>query len=507
MRRSSRGERLLVALLTAAFVLLGATSALLVPVLQAPDETAHIDTALHLALGDGYVAPAEERVLAAVQEAESSAASTPAADRPTWGELLRDHPGETTRVDQMTQHPPTWYLIAAGVLRAVGFEHVRWDLTVLMLRLLGVGFVAPVPLLTWMTLRRLLGSPRIAIVGAIAVLAVPQVVHIGASVSNDPPVILLGAVVTWLVARVLTGERRLPTLLGLGVAAGLAAWFKGTGLPAVPFAAIATLVAAPLAGRTPQLRRRLLDTLLVLATAGLVGAWWWVRNLVVHRTLQPEGLPRAAVPWDPGTGPDLGYFVNHEWDGVTASFWGYFGKLQYPMSPILTDLLSFAVLVAVAASFARGPHRRTALVLAVFPVVPALLLLRTNWSAYDALHQIAAAQGRYLFVALVPVVALCVIGCLRLTDRSPVLRRRLGLAVVVGAPVVALYGLSIAYRGFWEGAHTTITRTGLAHLASLTPGGRGALAVVVVLMLVSLVALVVASWRSVRDRATPEATH
>ncbi len=39
-----------------------------------------------------------------------------------------------------------------------------------------------------------------AVVGAFAVLAVPELASIGASVSNDPPVMLFGATTVWLAA-------------------------------------------------------------------------------------------------------------------------------------------------------------------------------------------------------------------------------------------------------------------------------------------------------------------
>ena len=81
----------LVLVVVAAAVLLGLW-AVLVPPFQAPDEKAHFDSALHLALGDPWVAPGSQHVLAAVQAAAAEApigtttcAKLPAINRPRSG--------------------------------------------------------------------------------------------------------------------------------------------------------------------------------------------------------------------------------------------------------------------------------------------------------------------------------------------------------------------------------------------------------------------------------------
>ncbi len=101
----------------------------------------------------------------------------------------------------------------------------------------------PLPFLVWSTVRRVTRSPRTAVVGSLALFAVPQLAQIAPPSRTNAPVILLGAVITWLVARTMTGDHRRRTHVLLGVAVAAICSVKGTGLPTVPFVAVALLVA------------------------------------------------------------------------------------------------------------------------------------------------------------------------------------------------------------------------------------------------------------------------
>jgi len=494
----SRRERWSIASITAAFALLLMIWALVTPMFQAPDELPHTDAAIAVASGTGWPAPGDLRASNAIQAAKAEAPTVPPSQRTTWAQMLRDHPGTSDGVNQMTQHPPTYYALAAGVLHLVHYEDLRWDLVVMTLRLLDVVLVAPLPLLVWASARRLTRSPRVALVAATAVFAVPQLAQIASSVTNDAPVILLGALVTWLVVRVLTGDRSWRTVIGTGLALGALVAMKATGFPAIPFVAVGMLVAPAgqmrLRGRV--LRGRVLRTLVALAIGAAASGWWWVRNLVVFHTLQPNGLARAwtASPWPDGdTGPDPGYFLGSEWDSLTTSFWGKFGLLAYPLDGMVVLVLTVVALVAVlAALLLRSQYRQPSAVLLVFPVVAGLLLLANNWASYERLHRITGSQGRYFFVALGALVLVAALGSLRFL---PVPARRVGGRIVaVGAPVMALYGLSVAYRGFYEGFALDVTRAGLARLADTAPLGGTTLGVLAVLLAVVGGVAVVRVW-------------
>jgi 4-amino-4-deoxy-L-arabinose transferase-like glycosyltransferase len=492
----NRSEWAIVSCVTAAFTVALTLWALLTPMFQAPDEVVHFDAAVRVAEGDSWPAPGEALFRAASLAAQDSITTVPTADRPSWADLEAAHPGTTTDVNQMTQHPPTYYLLAGTVLDTIDFTQHRWDAGVLALRLLDVVLVAPLPLLTWATVRRLTRSPRTALVAATALFAVPQLAQIGASVTNDAPVILLGGVVVWLTTRVLTGDRTWRTTLVLGAALGLMLAVKGTAFPAVPFVALAVLLGGT---STVPLRTRLLQTLGTGVVTAALGAWWWIGNLVRYGTIQPNGLPRSFTPnpWPEGEGPNAGAFVNTEWNRLSASFWGQFGRLEFAMTPILTDLLTVSCLLFVVwSAFRPGPRRRIAWVLASFPLLTLLVLLQNNWSSYERTQEISGAQGRYFFGALVALVALAALGALTAIG-SPVTRRRLARVVLVASPVIGAYGFSVAYRGFFEGTDLEITGLGVSNLLVTTPAGGGVFTVLVVLLAVTALASVVGTWRTV----------
>lgn len=263
----TRTERWTIGSITAAFTLLLVVWALLTPLFQAPDELPHTGAVVAIATGEGWPAPGALRVSNALLAARAEVATTAPADRGTWAELVRAAPGASAGADQMTQHPPTAYALAAVVLRMVGFEDLRWDHVIVVLRLLDVALVAPLPMLVWAAGRRLTRSRRFGVVAAAALAAVPQLAQIGSSVTNDALVILLGAVVTWLAVQVATGDLRWRTTVALGAALGVLVATKATGFPAVPLVGLAFVVAT-----TARLRVRLGRAAVALAIGAALGA-------------------------------------------------------------------------------------------------------------------------------------------------------------------------------------------------------------------------------------------
>jgi 4-amino-4-deoxy-L-arabinose transferase-like glycosyltransferase len=493
--RVSRGEAITIAAVTVAFALALVLWALLTPAFGAPDEINHFDAVVQLALGHGWPDPARLHFLNATLALKTEAASVAAADRPSFAALLAAHPG-TGLVNQMSQHPPTWYALAAGALRLVGFEERRWDLALLVVRLVNVALLAALPLVLWAAVRRVTRSPRAALVGAVAVFLVPQVGFIGASASNDPPVVVLGAVVVWLACRVLTGDRSWWTLAFLVLAASAAAACKATALPLVPFAVLAVVLSTR--GRSRWLRGGIALVVPVVLTS-----WWWVRNVLVFHTLQPAGLPSSIerTPFDPGEGPDLGNFANTFWNRVINSFWGHYGPLAYPTSPIVINVLTITALgVLLVWAFRRGPHRAIAWCLAVLPLLTLASGLQNNWSTYLRTTGMGGIQGRYYFVTLGALAVLSAIAWLRFV-RDPGSRRSVGVLVTVGSVAMTLYGFTRAYRGFYEDDHLAVSAGGLRVLARSTPVGTVPFAAEAGLTVLALLAVCVLTVLAIRSRA------
>jgi uncharacterized membrane protein len=484
--RASRGERNAIIAITATFGLLLTLWALVTPMFHAPDEAAHFDSAVHLAIGDGWAAPGHEKYLDATAVAQTSVGKVPATKRPTYGQLLSEHPDIHPYVNQMTQHPPTYYAVAAVVLKAVHFESLRWDVDVMVLRMLNVLMVAPLPLLAWASVRRLTRSPKLAIVASVTLFAVPELAQIGSSVTNDAPVMLVGALLVWLVVRMFTGATRWPNMLAISVLLGLIVALKATGLPAIPFVAVAVLFC----GREQwSFARRCLRTLAVLAIAAVLGAWWWAHNLLAYHTLQPNGLisVRPNVPWPAGATANFGVFFNTEWNGLTSTFWGGFGRAQFAMAPFVTDALS---VVAVAAIVIWAYRRRSDLALLVsLTVLPVALIgfqLLNNWQGYERTQAIDGVQGRYFYPGIIAMIILSAVAWRRAVI-TPVGRRRVGTAFSTAALAIAIYGISVMYRGFYEEFHLTITMKGLDRLFAETPFGAACVWIVCGLVLAGLV--------------------
>ncbi|WP_144714050.1 DUF2142 domain-containing protein [Curtobacterium pusillum] len=482
----TRGERRAVIALTAAFALLLTLWACLTPMFSAPDEAAHYDAAEQLALGKGWPAPGHMDLLAITYAEQQQISSVAAANRGTVAELTAENPGNHDFVNQMTQHPPTYYGVGALVLKAIGFFHLRWDVGVMALRMLDVVMLLPLPFLTWATVRRVTRSPRTAIVGVLALFAVPQLAQIGSSVTNDAPVIVLGAVIAWLAARALTGDHRWRIAVWLGVAVAAVCSVKGTGLPTVPFVAVALLVAGH-----GQLSwgARIGRTAVAGAIVAALGSWWWIRNLLLFGALQPDGVSalRQDKPWGRETSANFGDFVNVEWDRLSASFWGQFGALRYPMTQVLTDSLTvIALAVIVGWAFRRSSNRTAALVMLITPVITVASQLQNNFSAYDSTQIIAGAQGRYLFISLVPLIVVSAVAWRNLLT-STADRDRFGRVVRWAFPIIGVYGFTVAYRGFYENTHLQVTMQGLGRLANLTAVGRVGFATIAVLLIAAAV--------------------
>lgn len=460
--------------LTMAFVAVCASWAVLTPVFTVPDEPAHLNSALRLTDGFTWPAPGEARmapeVLAARDEGE-----LPADERSSLGELAERN--EASGVDQMTQHPPLYYGLAAGVLAAADTDDTRADLTLLVLRLAGLVFAVPLPLLVWDATRRLTGSPRAGVVGAASLLAVPQLAQVLGGVSNDGLTIALCSVVTWLAVRWMTGDTRRRVLAGLGAALGLALLTKGTALPFVVFVAI-VLTVWP---RELPVLRRAVTAVATLALAFVVGGWWWLRNLVRFGDVQPSGLAgtRPTKPWEPGTGPDPVQYLDLFWSRVSVRFWGEFGLLDYPLPEILTDTLSvLAVAVVLGYAYTRHPRRLQTVVLSLLPVVVVLMLLANTWRHFVRTQLTAGMQGRYLFVAIVALIAVSAVAWMRCVPAHR--HRRAGVAVVLAATFLAVLGPFRQYIGAYENSLYRVTGDGIGALLTAAPAGTIGVAAAVV---------------------------
>jgi 4-amino-4-deoxy-L-arabinose transferase-like glycosyltransferase len=459
------------ALITTLVTLVGVCWAVLTPAFRAPDEPQHVNSVLRLAYGGGWPAAGEALVGPATDEARDQAALTTdvpgrhldRAEVPAFvavpptrdldrGTVDRENaladpvpPGTDTRgldpaaVDQMTQHPPLYYAVAAGVLHATGTAEARWDVQLLVLRLFDVALLLPLPLLTAAAVRRLTRSRSAALVAASFTLFVPQVGHIMSSVTNDALVTLSGAVIAYLSARVVTGDLRLRSAAALGVMVGVGLLTKVMAAFALPM-----VVAAYLLASGPR-ARRWVGVLVAGGATFAVGGWWWLRNLLVLGTVQPVGIPDRFVAAEP---QGLWYFLRIVVTSLTRSFFGNFGWLEIRVPDAVFWTAAVVVAALCGLAVVRGPARRATAVLLLLPAALWCGVLVNAWPDYSANGWISAVQGRYLFAGLLALGTGTALGLYSLL--GPRLPRAVGW-VTGAAGATAASGLAYGFWGFYQG--------------------------------------------------------
>ena len=451
------------------------------------------------------------------------------ADRPTLDEAGGEAPGAVDRRNQMIQHPPLYYWLEALVLRLPGVSGLAWDLQVWLMRLFGVVLALPVPILCWATARRLLevhparGSapPEAwAVLAALVPLSVPGLVRNLSSVSNDVLLVVATSVFLYGITRVLTGDLTTRTSLVVSASLAIALLSKGFGLVLPPVALIAYWWAVsrgrPGAGQAVRLLAR---PAVAVAVGCVVGGSWWLRNLLLYRTVQVNGLgPSAttALYGPPDGGGSLSRFIPAFAGGVLGRIWGGVGL---PDDPVPGPLVVYGWLALAAAGLLvalvlpSGPGMRFRVWLLTLPALLALVVVAVGsladfrtWSAY-----VHGAQGRYLYLAVVPFSAAVAVGWRRLFRclGARALARSLALVGLAALVTNAVVWAMIVSTWYTTGPTLSLTTMRVGAVAVLAwapvpPGVVVALAAVV--PFVVGVASVVALARPTSSRAGPPAT-
>lgn len=431
--------------------LLLVVSSVLYPTYRAPDEAAHVDLVL-TTRADGYpplegVALSEHvvrtrEVVGLPREATHTPplpvdAAPPRGDRPTFARAGPDQPSEIPQ--QLSMHPPLYYSVTAGALSAATtLVPTSWsfDQAVGFLRLVSAAFVLPLPLLAALTARVLTDRSEVVLTAALVPLTVPMLTHIGASVNNDALLVLLVGLVTVPGVAVARGATRPGGAVAIGVLGGLALLTKGFALVVPLWIAAAYGLAAARAGGwlpgaagehrgeapgqgRPEVRRAVASGALALAVAGGVGGWWWLRNLLRYRTLQPSGV--NADPAPPGFVPDA-----VEWGAFFARrfserFWIEPDVVPDAM-PGIHALASLTVVglavVALVAANRVGVARLDLGLLALLPVGLAGIVVFGAWRAYARTGLNLAIHGRYVYGGIVALAPLLAVGLAVLAARG-----------------------------------------------------------------------------------------
>jgi len=477
-------------ILSVAMGMLSLTWSLLTPQFLAPDESAHFASTMRVSQGFSWPDPGAARFPAAVEAAQAQS-RMPHEDRSSYSQLLREHPGDGARVDQMTQHPPLYYLITGAVAALPGTTEMAWDNIMLLIRGIGAVFAVPLVWLAWAAVGTLLRSRKAGLIAAVAVFAVPQLAQTMGVVTNDSLAILLAWTTTWLAVRVLRGDRRFVTIILLGTAFGVAALTKGTTLPLGALVAIVPFVGSAL----PSIGRRWRDAALVVAVATLVGGWWWARNLILFGRLQPDGigLEASAPPNVPD--PSLGHYIDEVWNTTPTTFWGWFGRVNVPLPELVVDFLTISCVILLAAGLVIRRDNRASAFALLLPVAGGVVLfIGTSWAAYDTTGDVRGLHGRYFFTLMLALLGLGAIATTNVA-RDLVARRALAACITGLASLLAIGGLVMAFIGFYADNTYGQWRSGLRlWLGSFSPMPSWFTIVVPVAFVAVFLTGVIATW-------------
>lgn len=381
-------------LIVGCYLLIGGLYAAQVPAWQAPDEPAHYNYVRQLAAGSLPVIAVGDYDQAYLDEIRGA----------------KFAPGYSVAdIEYEDWQPPLFYLLLTPAYLAASGD-------LFALRLVSLLFGAGVIVLAY-GCGRLLFPQQGWVAWSTAVFAtfLPQQLSIFASVNNDSLALLLIAAILYLllywagdkVEKDSQQETRL--LIGLGVLLGLGFLTKGT-----VYLMTAVIGFTILWQYWREWKQVIRAGLLVFVPAFLLGAIWWVRNMVVYGGLDVLGKAAhdAVVVGQPrteewialyGVGGTITQFVRTTFN----SFWGQFGWMAVPMPnwvylPLLV-MVGTAVIGLIIWVILRKKEgyqtNLTKLTLSILLLLTGLTLgLHIGYNLTFVQH-----QGRYLFPAVIPI--------------------------------------------------------------------------------------------------------
>ncbi|MCP4416984.1 MAG: DUF2142 domain-containing protein [Chloroflexi bacterium] len=375
------------------YLLVGSLYAAQVPDWQAPDEPAHYNYVRQLANGRlPIIAPGDydQAYLDEIRGARFSPEySVEAIEYEDW-------------------QPPLYYLLITPVFMLTDGALLPLRLTSL---LIGVGVI----LLAYHIARLLFPQAEwVAWSTAVFVAFIPQHVAMLASVNNDSlSELLIGLLLyftlSWIMRK---GIRKQPDdrrwLIGLGLLLGLGFLSKATVYLMAP-----VLVVVLLWQYWGTWQRLFQAFVLLFSPAFLLGALWWVRNIIVYGGLDVLGKAAhdTVVIGQPRTAEWVSQFGVAEtaekfFQTTFNSFWGQFGWMAVPMQTEVYWLLLALSITAVIGLFLyrfttnQIPKQfRSQLPMLILWLIFLLTLgIHVGYNVTFVQH-----QGRYLFPALIPI--------------------------------------------------------------------------------------------------------
>lgn len=395
-RLPSRSRYLSLIGILVAYLFVGILYASETPAWQAPDEPAHYNYVRQLAGGELPVIEPSDYDERYRSEAVSSG-------------FAPEYPIEPISYEDW--QPPLYYLLLTPV-------YLLFDGALLPLRLTSLLLGAGIVIATF-ALTRLLWPAKgwAVLIATIFVALLPQHVAILSSINNDSLSALIVALILWSLARIINRRQSGLSIesrqwLATGILLGLGFITKLTVYIVAPVVLIAALHIY-----WKQWSTFLRAILTVAIPSGLIGGLWWLRNLLIYGGFDPLAMAAhdAVVVEQPRTSEWIATYGGMETlqrfvETTFRSFWGQFGWMGVLMDPrIYQVLLIFTALIVVGflwhlfrrskqvapESQSQGRHILASLLAITFLLNVALYL---GYNITFVQH-----QGRYMFVALIPI--------------------------------------------------------------------------------------------------------
>ena len=428
--REQPWERLAVALIVAAFVVLGIVYSVVTPIFEASDELWHYPVVQHLAQGKGL--PVQDPAQAQLWRQEGSQPPLYYA----LGALLTCwiDPGDMDTVRRLNPHADIGILTEDGNVNMTvhstreAFPYRGTALAVHMVRWLSVLLGAVTVALSARIARAVAPDVRgVGVLTAALVAFNPMFLFISGSVNNDNLVVMLCTLALWLIVRLDQGGLTARRCIVLGTVIGLAVLTKANALALIGLAGLALAMSC---WRGRRWRRFVVCGVAIIVPVLVIAGWWVVRNWSLYGDpLGLDTLVRITGARHPQ--PTLWQLAG-EWQGFLWSYWGLFGGLNVAMERWTYTVYNMLALIALAglAAFAwrcvRGTCRIDGMqlfILAIWPLVVFVSLIR--WTLMTP-----ASQGRLMFSAIAAISVLLALG---LVGWIPSGARRIGVGLLAGA--------------------------------------------------------------------------
>lgn len=408
--RPRTGEVL--ALTALVFLLRAAFAMAVIPPWQHPDEVQHFAAVRAIAQAPRL------GIRLRTDPAVEQEISVSMADFGWWGHVGQADPVDANRVFWDDPYlakagvlgvlyaPPVYYAVAGGSLHVVG-------LTDLLLQLRAArAFSVVIGLLTlwavWAGTWQLFGSAETA-AGASGLLALhPQFVLASTAANPDSLVNLLAAVIYWQFASIVTGHRANLSFGVLTVAALVAVFTKRLGAPLLVVAGIAAIWLLVVTMRRSRYRLIISTSLVALTVVAGLALLWFGGPEVARIANDWSRATNAPLEADPLSWSFLQTFIVT----LVRSSWLWFGWMAYPapnawmIVPWIVTVAAIGGAVLALVRTRDGAVRRGLIVGGLFVVIQLAVVLVTFYARGRL------AQGRYLFPAIGPWLALVWVGVL-----------------------------------------------------------------------------------------------